>query len=1432
MIDIRDVSGSLIVSVPVTEECEHVSELMVSDYVLVSYVSLTAAILPVGAYVIFNGATYRLLAPYEPIRVNEVEYKYEPQFHSKVIAWSGRPFFFLQKTGAVVTGRETDWTLTDILPNFLAAIVDSLLDELGETYTYAWDAGLTGTKSLSFQATSIFDALNEIANAWETEWYLSGTVITFGKCVHGAVVTLTVGTDVSVPEITPSNEGYYSRFYAFGSARNIDQDYDSGSTTNHVVQKRLALPATTCPLGYKDIQAGLPAAQIFTKVLIFEDIYPSSSLAISAVRAELKFAFDGDGNKIQIGVDNLGQPIYERYSIFFFKINGFNFTEDMIVAGKTLSVHFESGNLIGREFELGYNSAMAEYEIIFDESSGYIIPNVVLIPADGDNVIMFNILMPQAYFDAAEAALETAVNAEIAKQSLDMNTYRVNSFPVRFTELGISLSIGRNVSFVNGTSTLATRVLSITEKLDFPVQKVIQIGEKKSFRTTQQLKEAVTNINKNVGVIEALNDLSTTIQNAYGRTQKQIAAALAQWNNMWYFDKSADTSPDQTDFETWIVHSNFDLFIDGNIQAASEITSWVAEAIENGILVNLTATAPLRKSTDSNIVLDYNVAQFELNAGELRIKAGVLAPSDHDHIIADVTGLQTALNNKLETSLKGANSGLAELDATGKVPAAQLPAPASSLELGETLSTAYRGDRGKTAYDHSQATASNPHQTTFAQLVGLPTTLAGYGITDSISLVGHTHLWANITDKPTTFTPASHAHAWADITSGVPSYSLSGHTHSYQPVDTDLSAIAALAGTSGFLKKTAADTWSLDTSTYLTAITKANVEAVLTGSISTHSHLYEGIITKTNGYARWTGSAWEFVNDSYAAYSHTHNFEPVLGNPTVSGYILASTTAGVRSWMAIPPYINDHGALGGLGDDDHTQYYNQTRGDARYSLSGHTHSYQPIDADLTAIAALAGTTGLLRKTLADTWTLDTNSYVTGTPWTAMGYVTGTPWTAMGYLTLQISHGDVLIDGDFTSQGIMVRGASAGVYSITANNSSNWDTGFAHSQTGHQTVISGTGFVKASGTTISFDNSTYITGITKAMIEAQLTGSITTHNHSAAYEPIISKTTGYLRYTGTVWEFKNETYSLSTHNHGTTYEATLGSPATDGWILSSTSLGVRSWIAPAGQSYPSAGIALSSGSGWSASITNNSANWNTAFGWGNHAGLYSLLAHNHSATYQPLDADLTSIAGLAGTSGLLRKTGTDTYVLDTATYLTGITKAQIEAQLTGAITSHTHYYEPSLGVPAVDGYVLSSTVAGVRSWVNGAASSLGHSLNTAAADVAIAAANTWYTGASLSNLSAGTWIIMAHITVLRNGGAAIFSAKICNSAQTVNYASGGVNQATTNQQGTITMAARVILGTTTTINLMATANQIATIKAALLTNPAGNTATQITAIRIG
>ena len=40
--------------------------------------------------------------------------------------------------------------------------------------------------------------------------------------------------------------------------------------------------------------------------------------------------------------------------------------------------------------------------------------------------------------------------------------------------------------------------------------------------------------------------------------------------------------------------------------------------------------------------------------------------------------------------------------------------------------------------------------------------------------------------------------------------------------------------------------------------------------------------------------------------------------------------------------VSDHGALTGLADDDHTQYHNDARGDARYSQLGHSHTLNDL----------------------------------------------------------------------------------------------------------------------------------------------------------------------------------------------------------------------------------------------------------------------------------------------------------------------------------------------------------------------------------------------------------------------------------------------------------------------------------------------------------
>jgi len=101
-------------------------------------------------------------------------------------------------------------------------------------------------------------------------------------------------------------------------------------------------------------------------------------------------------------------------------------------------------------------------------------------------------------------------------------------------------------------------------------------------------------------------------------------------------------------------------------------------------------------------------------------------------------------------------------------------------------------------------------------------------------------------------------------------------------------------------------------------------------------------------------------------------------------------------------------------------------------------------------------------------------------------------------------------------------------------------------------------------------------------------------------------------------------------------------------------------------YPAAGIAVSTGSAWGTSLTDNSSNWNTAFGWGNHAGLYSLLNHTH--TFASLTSIPTTLVGYGITDAATSAQGTNADTAygwgnhSIAGYLTGITSGQVTTAL--------------------------------------------------------------------------------------------------------------------------------------------------------------------------
>lgn len=176
-------------------------------------------------------------------------------------------------------------------------------------------------------------------------------------------------------------------------------------------------------------------------------------------------------------------------------------------------------------------------------------------------------------------------------------------------------------------------------------------------------------------------------------------------------------------------------------------------------------------------------------------------------------------------------------------------------------------------------------------------------------------------------------------------YALASHDHAgvYQPLDADLTAIAALAGSSGILTKTAPNTWALDTNVY---------------ALASHDHagVYQPLDADLTAIAALGFSATAFLKktalDTWVL--DTTVYAP-LNSPTFTG-TPAGPTAAVdtnTTQLATTAFVIGQGYL---------------------KSAAAAAAYQPLDGDLTAIAALAGTGGILTKIGVNTWSLDTNTY--------------------------------------------------------------------------------------------------------------------------------------------------------------------------------------------------------------------------------------------------------------------------------------------------------------------------------------------------------------------------------------------------------------------------------------------------------------------------
>lgn len=575
MITIYDILGEELFEVPVTSACEKVEELMTSDHIKLSWRSPEHASIPAGSYIVYEGETYSLIDEYRPQQKTEVEWLYEPEFQSSIMEWQKVPFFMYTNLEAQVAHREIDWTLTGGASLFLERILLAIQMETGETYAASTDAA--GSKNLAFSSTDIYSALNAIADAFDTEWWVDKEqkVIHLSKAYRGDAVTLEVGDNVGVPSSSGENNGYFNRFYVFGSTRNIVQSYN-GANVNNIVNKRLTLDPTKYPHGYYEPDG--PKDKVFSKILVFDDIYPAATdLRVYDTRVRFGYVRDkATGNRIQIGTNAAGQPVYDIYAEWYIKLgyknadgtyrqfflNNWNYSEDpqkqggaqpgrqgMKIAGQAVSVNFTSGSLRGRDFTVEYfdnavdmksladETGVVEtpihidagmFRINFTEEGNYIIPDYAsLMPNVDDTAIVFNIKMPEEYTSDAYARLETEMLKTIReKYTEDRLQYSFNSNPVAFLRNYPDLKVGTRVNYVNEGVTLETRVVSLTTRLENPIRQNITVGNSLVKGAIAELREEATSANKSIEIVSALNASTSALIQAYNRAQQTMVESV------------------------------------------------------------------------------------------------------------------------------------------------------------------------------------------------------------------------------------------------------------------------------------------------------------------------------------------------------------------------------------------------------------------------------------------------------------------------------------------------------------------------------------------------------------------------------------------------------------------------------------------------------------------------------------------------------------------------------------------------------------------------------------------------------------------------------------------------------------------------------------------------------------------------------------------
>lgn len=233
-VDIKDISGNIRFSTPINEGSKRHFLLMQEDYITLLFSLSNPVYFKLGDYVDNELGIFELVDLYKPTyNTTTGAYDYELRLDAYYWKWKNKKFFYTPET----TGREAAWNLTATLDKHLNVFLDNL-KALGYKFRdldFTWDIDSTvenTSKLVSYDNVNLIDALTQMAETWECEWWIENHKICFGRCEYSSPVDFKAGNltdteNVNVNSMTRSDSqtAYATRIYAFGSTRNIPSSY-------------------------------------------------------------------------------------------------------------------------------------------------------------------------------------------------------------------------------------------------------------------------------------------------------------------------------------------------------------------------------------------------------------------------------------------------------------------------------------------------------------------------------------------------------------------------------------------------------------------------------------------------------------------------------------------------------------------------------------------------------------------------------------------------------------------------------------------------------------------------------------------------------------------------------------------------------------------------------------------------------------------------------------------------------------------------------------------------------------------------------------------------------------------------------------------------------------------------------------------------------